>query len=479
MAMSKFTPVNLNIVHRNNWVMTMKKSFILMALLLLPFLLGTEAAWANGTMRISANQIGQTYAVEVGQNKSLIVDLPVSASEVIVSEPRIANAIVRTKRRAIIQGRLAGDTNVIFLDSKGNPIAILDVTVGQSGGGLETTLARLLPGSSIEATITNERVVLSGAARSDDDVQKAISIAKQFSGSDVVSVINVDGSQQVMLKVIVAEVQRETVKQLGIDLNASLNVGGVATSLLTNPGLGGVSNVVASNSGNIGFSFGNLSVDATVKALERRGALRTLAEPTLTALSGKSAEFLAGGEFPVPVGYKDGEITYEFKEFGVELNFTPTVHSNNSISLDVETKVSELNAEGGYTAGPVSIPATKERRAKTSVKLPTGATLALAGLIEEKTRQRFNEVPGLSKIPVLGALFRSRDFVRAETELLILVTPYLTGAGHMNDYTLPTDKMEFAGDAEAVFLGRMEKLYGVGDGPKGLDLKGGVGFVLD
>ncbi len=452
---------------------------LLSMLLLLSLFWASQPAHANATLRISANEIGKTYAVEVGQNKSLIVDLPVSAREVIVSEPAIANAIVRTKRRAIIQGRSAGDTNVIFLDVKGNPIAVLDVTVGQSGGGLETTLARLLPGSSIEATISNERVVLSGSALSDDDAQKAIAIAQQFSDNEVVSIINVSGAQQVMLKVIVAEVQRETVKQLGIDLNASLNVGGLATSLLTNPGLGGVSNVVAPNSSNIGFSFGNLSVDATVKALERRGALRTLAEPTLTALSGKSAEFLAGGEFPVPVGFNDGEITYEFKEFGVELNFTPVVHSNNVISLDVETKVSELNAEGGYTAGPVSIPATKERRAKTSVKLPTGSTLALAGLIEEKSRQRFNEVPGLGKIPILGALFRSRDFVRAETELLILVTPYLTTAGHMTDYTLPTDKMEFAGDAEAIFLGRMEKLYGVGDGPKGQSLKGGVGFVLD
>lgn len=469
--------LNLNVSAHTKKVLA--KGALLLTLLIMPQMLAPQFAMANATIRISANQIGQTYAVAVGQNKSLIVDLPVSAKEVIVSEPGIANAIVRTKRRAIIQGRAAGDTNVIFLDAKGNPIAILDVTVGQSGGGLETTLARLLPGSSIEATIANERVVLSGAARSDDDVQKAISIAKQFSGNEVVSVINVAGAQQVMLKVIVAEVQRETVKQLGIDLNASLNVGGVATSLLTNPGLGGVSNVVASNSGKLGFSFGNLSVDATVKALERRGALRTLAEPTLTALSGKSAEFLAGGEFPVPVAFKDGEITYEFKKFGVELNFTPVVHSNNVISLDVETKVSELNAEGGYTAGPVNIPATKERRAKTSVKLPTGSTLALAGLIEEKSRQRFNEVPGLGKIPVLGALFRSRDFVRAETELLILVTPYLTAPGHMNDYTLPTDKMEFAGDAEAIFLGRMEKLYGVGDGPKGQDLKGGVGFVLD
>ncbi len=456
------------------------KSLLLLTMLLAPQMLMSQAAMANATMRVSANQIGQTYAVEVGVNKSLIIDLPVSAKEVIVSEPRIANAIVRTQRRAIVQGRAAGDTNIIFLDVKGNPIAVLDVTVGaQSDGGLENTLARLLPGSSIQSTMAEDRVVLSGTARSDADVQNAIAIAKQFTNNEVVSVVQVSGAQQVMLKVIVAEVQRETVKQLGIDLNASLNVGGVTTSLLTSQGLGGVSNTVAPNSGKLGFSFGNLSVDATVKSLERRGALRTLAEPTLTAYSGKSAEFLAGGEFPIPVAFEDGKVTYEFKQFGVELKFTPTVHSNNDISMDVDTKVTEVNVEGGYTAGPVNIPATKERSAKTSVKLPTGSTLAIAGLIEEKTRQQFNEVPGISKIPILGALFRSRDFIRSETELLILVTPYLTAPGHVNDYTLPTDKLEFAGDAEAVFLGHMEKLYGVGNGPKGQSLKGGVGFVLD
>lgn len=458
----------------------LEKSFLILSITLMSHMFAPQTAMAAATMRVSANQIGQTYAVEVGINKSLIIDLPVSAKEVIVSAPNIANAIVRTQRRAIVQGRMAGDTNILFLDVKGNPIAVLDVTVGaQSDGGLENTLARLLPGSSIQSTMAEDRVVLSGTARSDADVKNAIAIAKQFTNNDVVSVVEVSGAQQVMLKVIVAEVQRETVKQLGIDLNATLNVGGVSTSLITNHGLGGVSNTVAPNSGKLGFNFGNLSVNATVKALERRGALRTLAEPTLTAYSGKSAEFLAGGEFPIPVGYEDGKVTYEFKKFGVELKFTPTVHSNNDISMDVDTKVTELNAEGGYTAGPVSIPATKERSAKTAVKLPTGSTLAIAGLIEEKTRQRLNELPGLGKVPILGALFRSRDYIRSETELLILVTPYLTAPSHMSDYTLPTDNMEFAGDAETVFLGHMEKLYGVGNGPQGQSLKGGVGFVLD
>ncbi|WP_299343540.1 type II and III secretion system protein family protein [uncultured Maritalea sp.] len=435
---------------------------------------------ASGQLRISHNQVGKEQRVEIGLNKSFVVELPVSAKEVIVSNPQVASAVVRTKRRAIIQGVGMGETNILFLDDRGTPIIVLDVTVQQSSKGLEGTIARLLPGSAIKVQTLNGKLVLSGTARSEDDMKKAVAIAGQFAEDNdtVASVISIDGAQQVMLKVTIAEVQRETVKQLGIDLSTTLSVGGLSTTLVTAPGLGGVSNVVAPNSVKSGFSLGNLSVEATVKALERRGAIRMLAEPVLTAISGAKAEFLAGGEFPVPTGYKDGEVTYTFKKFGVELAFTPTVHTGNDISMEVETNVSEINAEGGYTVGPVNIPATKERKASTSVRMRAGSTLAIAGLIEEKHRQRFNEVPGLGKIPILGTLFRSRDFIRAETELLVLVTPYLTEAGSAQDYTLPTDKFTMSDDAAAYFLGHMEEMYGVG-GEKNGSLQGSIGFVLD
>jgi pilus assembly protein CpaC len=435
---------------------------------------------AAGQLRISANQVGRQHNVEMDLNKSIIVDLPVNVKEMIVSNPNVVAGVMRTKTRAIIQSRALGEANILFVNAHGNPISVLDISVRRSSLGLQATISRLVPGSQIEVHSMDGKLVLSGTARSADDASKAVTIAGQFvSGPEnVASVIQVDGSQQVMLKVTVAEVQRETVKQLGIDLSTTLSVGGLSTTVVSAPGLGGVSNVVSQNSMKTGFSLGNLSVDATIRALERRGAVRTLAEPTLTALSGSKAEFLAGGEFPIPVAYKNGEITYEFKKFGVDLAFTPVVHTGGQISMEVETSVSELNAEGGYTAGPVNIPATKERKAKTSVKLHSGSTLAIAGLIEEKQRQRFNEVPGLGKIPILGTLFRSRDFIRAETELLILVTPYLTAPAHASDFNLPTDNMEFAGDAEAYFLGHMEKMYGVGGDKKG-DLQGSIGFVLD
>lgn len=455
----------------------------MMLMLLTLLALMPSAIAAPGYLRISQNQIGKEHRVEIGLNKSLVVELPASAKEVIVSNPGVVSAVVRTKRRAIIQGVSLGEANILFLNERGTPIAVLDVTVQQSSKGLQATIGRLLPGSNIDVQTLNGKLVLSGTARSADDVAKAVAIAGQFTENgeeSVANIIKVDGAQQVMLKVTVAEVQREIVKQLGIDLNTTLSVGGLSTTVVTAPGLGGVSNVVAPNSAKTGFSLGSLSVEATIRALERRGAIRMLAEPVLTAISGAEAEFLAGGEFPVPVGYDpvDGTIEYEFKKFGIELNFKPTVHTGNEISMDVETKVSEINAEGGYSAGPVNIPAIKQRNAKTSVRLRAGSTLAIAGLIEEDQRQRFNELPGLGKIPILGTLFRSRDFVRSESELLVLVTPYLAEEGHRQDYTLPTDNFTMSDDASTYFLGHMEKMYGVGDQKNG-NLQGSIGFVLD
>ncbi len=441
---------------------------------------GVQAAAAASAshVRVSAAEIGQTQFLEVGLNKSVIVDLPAHAQEVIVSQPNVASAIMRTQDRAILQGMSIGETNIFFLDANGNRIAVLEVSVVQDAAGLSATIERLVPGSSVQVESFGQRLVLSGTANSGDDVNKAIAIAEQFAGGDVVSVINVLGAQQVMLKVTVAEVQRETVKQLGIDLDASVSAGGLSTSLINSPGLGGASGVVATSNGKtLNIDVGALSIEATLNALERRGALRTLAEPTLTALSGEEAHFRAGGEFPVPVGVDNNQIIFEFKPFGIDLTFTPTVHSDNLISLMVDTSVSEPTTEGGFSAGGVTIPATKERNASTSVQLPSGGTLAIAGLIEDKLRQQFNQLPGIGSVPILGALFRSRDFIHSQTELLILVTPYLTEPGVAADYQLPTDDIVFAGDAEAVFLGHLEALYGVGEG--GGNYKGNVGFVLD
>lgn len=454
------------------WVLTMLLSLAVVLAFSQPV-----AATSMSSLRISS--VGGTQNIQLGLNKSVIVDLPREVSEVIVSQPTVAGAIMRTRKRAIIQGVALGETNVFFLDAAGRQIAVIEISIVNDAATLSAALRRIVPTSSIKVDTFGERIILSGSAQSTDDINKVMAIAAQFAGGEenVANVITISGAQQVMLKVTVAEVARETVKQLGIDLSASLSLGDLTTGLLSAPPLGGASGVISGSTMNAGFSAAGVSIDATLRALERRGALKTLAEPTLTALSGQEAEFLAGGEFPVPVGVDNGVITFEFKEFGIRLKFTPTVHSSGIIGLEVDTSVSEPTTEGGFNAGGITIPATRQREAKTSVQMQAGATLAIAGLIEDKVRQQFNSLPGIGDVPILGALFRSRDFVRSQTELLIMVTPYLAQPGGMAQ--LPTDNVNFSGDAEAIFLGHMEKLYGVGQGPGSGQYAGSIGFVLD
>lgn len=439
-------------------------------------------------LRVAKGGYGATQPVAIEINKSIIVDLPTNVGEVIVSQPEIALAVMRSKNRAIVQGVGAGDTNIFFLDTAGRTISVLDIEVFQPrsdvGSSLEASLRRILPGSAIRVESVTlgdiNRVVLSGSVGSQDDEQRAIEIATQFAGdpANVASVINVAGAQQVMLKVTVAEVNREVVKQLGINLSGSATLGAVTLGLQNNPALGGASNVVTTNGVNAGITTPGFSLTATLRALERKSALRTLAEPNLTAISGQEAEFVAGGEFPVPTEVaNDGTVTYSFKEFGVRLKFTPTVKSNGVIGLVVDTRVSEPTTEGGFSANGITIPATKDRQARTSVELAAGQTLAIAGLIQESVRQQINKLPGIGDVPILGALFRSRDFIRAQTELVVLVTPYLAFPGDAP--TLPTDGIVTASDAEAIFLGQMEKIYRVGPGGMRGSFDGSVGFVLD
>jgi len=451
------------------------RSAVLAALLALGSLLPLAPAQAGEVshIRISERSYGATQRLALGLNKSVIIDLPADVREVIVSQPSIAGAIMRSKRRAILQGAAVGGTNIFFLNEVGETIAVFDVSVGNDASNLASTIARIIPGSNIHVESFNERVVLSGTAQSQDDVQKAIAIAAQFAGdpAGVTSVINTNGAQQVMLKVTIAEVSRETVKQLGINLSANFN-GGLTTGFVSAPSSAAPGVVSAA------FGVGNLSIDATLKALEQRGAVRTLAEPTLTAISGQPAEFLAGGEVPTLAAIdEDGSRTYTYRNFGVELKFTPTVKSNGIVGLLVDTSVSELG-ESGFDTGSGVIPSFNERKAKTSVELPAGSTLSIAGIIQDKVRQQFNSVPLLGDIPILGALFRSRDFQRNQTELVIIVTPYLATVNAPVE--LPTDNFVVPSDAEAVFLGHLEQMYGVGGsgGMRG-SYQGSVGFVLD
>lgn len=429
---------------------------------------------------ISAAAYGATRKVEVELNKTTLIDLPAGAAEVIVSQPGVAAAIMRTRTRAIVQGISGGNTNIFFLDDQGRTIAVLDVKVieqpSQVGNALQSALARVIPGSRIqvESVILGDtnRVVLTGSVLSSDDRDRATAVAVQFAGSpeNVANILDVAGAQQVMLQVTVSEVKRDVAKQFGINLGAVFNVGTTNLLKFANTMIDGE----FPHGADAAFGQGGARVDAAIRALEDRGALRVLAQPTLTAISGEAATFLAGGELPYATYDRDdaGKLveTIIFKPYGVQLGFTPVVKSNGTISLRVETSVSEPKADRTIS----------KREAKTSVELPGGTTLAIGGLLEERSSQKVSQFPWLGDIPILGALFRSRDFQTEQTELVILVTPYLVGPSPANSIPVPTDRSTIASDAESIFLGRMENLYGVGrSGEMRGGFSGSVGFVLD
>ncbi len=429
-------------------------------------------------LRIPHKAMGATQNVALEVNKSVLVDLPTNAGEVIASQPSVATVVMRSKTRAIVQGVSGGDTNIFFLDPAGNNIAVLDIKVYQPrsdvGNALETALKRNLPGSrlSVESVTLGEdtnRVVLTGTALSQDDLDKATQMAIQFAGSpdNVANIASVSGQQQVMLKVTVAEVDRSVVKQFGMDL--TISSGGLITGLINSPGdaLGGASGI-SLGQGTITASatIGGTTIDATLRALARRNALRTLAEPTLTAISGQQAEFLAGGQRAIVTKGDTGQATTTYKDYGVKLGFTPTVKSNGRIGLAVSTEVST----------PVGASDFNVRSARTTVEIPAGYTLAIGGLIQDEMRHQISQMPGLGDIPIIGALFRSRDFIHSQTELVIFVTPVMAELGRP---AAPTDNYAIAGDAEAIFLGHLEKMYGVGNGGMRGSYSGSVGFVLD
>src|SRR6202171_2715419 len=376
----------------------------------------------------------------LGIGKSVVIDLPRDIKDVLVADPKIANAVVRSAQRAYIIGAAVGQTNIVFFDSAGQQIAAYDIAVKRDLNGVRAALRQSLPNSDIQIEGLGDGVILSGSAASPIEAQQAGELAARLVGGPekVVNSIAVRGRDQVMLKVTVAEVARSVIKQMGIDLSASLNYG---TSVVkfnnTNPFTAYGRALVANNATTASFGA-TPSVTATLRAMESAGVIRTLAEPNLTAISGESATFIAGGEFPVPAGYSCDPVTHvcttqiSFKKFGISLNFTPVVMTEGRISLRVMTEVSELSSDNAITlnqsGNSLTVPSIRTRRAETTLEIPSGGSMAMAGLIQEQTKQAINGLPGLDQLPVLGQLFRSQDFVNSQTELMVLVTPYVVRA---------------------------------------------------
>ncbi|VAW10860.1 Type II/IV secretion system secretin RcpA/CpaC, associated with Flp pilus assembly [hydrothermal vent metagenome] len=444
------------------------------------------------TVNVAGSKKAAVRRITIGLNKSVIVRLPRPTRDVLVSNPEIVDAVVRTPETTFLIARAIGETNVFYFDASGRQILTLEINVARDVTDLSNMIRKLIPSSRIKIEALGDNIILTGSARNTIDADRAGEIATKFlndvTGTKVVNMIAAEGKDQVLLKVTIAEMQRTLLKQLGVDLAAAVNIASTVVNLtsvnpftiagqaLSTSNLTAAGNWTAGNGGN---------VNAVLRALERNGLLRTLAEPNLTSVSGETANFLAGGEFPVPVGINSsGQVTIEFKPYGVGLAFTPVVLDEGRISLKVSTEVSELTTEGAFTLGAgtqngITIPALKVRRANTTVELPSGGSLVLAGLMHESSKQDLNGFPGLKTLPVLGSLFRSRDFQKNETELVVIATPYVVNPTSRAALARPDEGFMQPSDKEVTFLGRLNAVYGMrtGQQPQG-QYHGDFGFIV-
>jgi pilus assembly protein CpaC len=462
------------------------------ALILTPAMTPVLASDYRAAAPVVADGQMNARFLALGIGKSIVIDLPREIKDVLVADPKIANAVVRSAQRAYIIGAAIGQTNIVFFDAAGQQIAAYDIAVKRDLNGVRAAIKQALPNADIQIEGVGDGVMLSGWAATPIEAQQAGDLAGRLAGGPekVVNSIVVRGRDQVMLKVTVAEVARSIIKQLGIDLNGSLSYGNSAVTFNnTNPFTANGQPLVSGN--NITTSFGSTpSVQATIRAMESAGVVRTLAEPNLTAISGESATFIAGGEFPIPTGVTCQSAagggtgpcspSVAFKKFGISLNFTPIVLTEGRISLRVMTEVSEVSNDNSITISGLTVPSIKTRRAETTLEIPSGGSMAMAGLIQDQTKQAINGLPGLSQLPVLGALFRSRDFVNNQTELMVLVTPYVVRAVAQKDLSRPDDGFANASDPQADLLGSINRIYGVpGRVEPAQNYRGTYGFITD
>jgi pilus assembly protein CpaC len=441
--------------------------------------------------------------LQMGVGKSVIVDLPDEAAEIYVGDPRIANAVVRTARRIYVSALANGQTTIFALAGDGKKIAVIEVSVGRDVGALTRLLEAALPGNDIHVRTVADSIILTGSVPSAGDAQKAMDIASGFvtdsagsfsigssgisasggSSGKVINSLTIRGLDQVSLRVTVAEIRREISKQLGVNMSGT---GTNGSFNLENPFA--INGALSPNTeGVLNWIRGGSTFTATLQAFERQGVAHTLAEPTVTAVSGESAKFMAGGTIPIANGEStsNGVTTISFiqQPYGVTLNFTPVVLSQGRIQLRIATEVTDIDystqitINGGNNAN-ISVPGFRTRNNVTTVELPSGGSIVTAGLISTQTQQAINGVPALMNLPILGALFRSRDYQRNETELMVVVTPYIVHTLDPSQIVRPDQNFEDASDPQAWFLGRVNRLYSTSGALQPLPgYAGKIGFI--
>jgi pilus assembly protein CpaC len=442
----------------------------------------------------SATELPYSRTLQLGIGRAMIIELPVDAQDIIITEPKTIDATVTTQRRILVSAKAAGISNLFVMGRDGRRLVVLDITVKKDMTELSRLLAELLPSSKIKLSASGEGIVMSGSAATPADASRAAEVVAQHlgGGGKVVNLLTTGAKEQVMLKVTVAELQRDAVRRLGVNLPEALLKAGnvtfakvmannfpVSATIATAAGFNGAGTIptVATGTALQGSVTGSSgSVSAILESFERSGLSRTLAEPTLLAVSGESAKFHAGGEFPIPVATENNTIAVSWKQFGVNIAFTPFVLSEGRISLKVAAEVSELSTQGAVTTPVLSIPAVQTRKAETVVEMPSGSALAMAGLLSEQTRQNADGIPELKNMPVLGALFRSKDYRNNQSELVIMVTPYIVRPTDPNQLSRPDEGFLMPSPLRGLLLGHLNRVYS--ELPRDA-LKGEYGYIVE
>ena len=448
------------------------------------------AGSGSTTVRVDLAAGGASQDLSLPRGKSAIIELPVDVRDILITNPAVADAVLRTPRRIYVLGLTSGQTDAILFDASGRRILSLNIRVDADAGALAATINRVLPGARVKVESLGDSVILTGMVQNPIDADRAGQIALRYVAKpeQVLNMLSVAGKDQVMLKVRIVEVQRSVIKQLGVNLNAVLEQG--SGSITVGQSANFSVNGALPGGATIGGSYLEAldSLTGSIRAFERVGLVRTLAEPNLTAVSGESARFLAGGEYPVPVNQDNssGSVTVEYKPFGVGLAFTPVVLSGGRIALKISTEISELTTQGAFTLSGgstgtnLTIPALTVRRAETSVELPSGGSMMIAGLIQQQTRENIDALPGAGAIPVLGSLFRSRDYLSGDTEMVVLVTAYLVDPNNPGAFQTPADGLRFANDAETILFGKLNKTVQAPPGANaGRTWQGPIGYVIE
>ncbi len=426
--------------------------------------------------------------ISVAVNRAIVIESELPFAEISVANPGIADIATLSDKTLYVLGKTPGRTTLTLLGQDGQLITNVDVQVSPDVAEFKERLAEILPGEQIEVRTANDGIVLSGRVSGARKVARAMELAERYAPGRVTNLMMVGGTQQVMLKVRFAEMQRSVSKNLQSGVGISDLLGGGVTGVTAVGGgeeLTGTigTNVVTADAvagGNLGISFGvgGIAMDILIQALETKGMVRTLAEPNLVAISGQEAEFLAGGEYPIPLVDADGNVTIEYKPFGVQLTFKPTVIDGDLINLELGTSVSALDTTTSVTGGGIDVSAFSVRRAKTTVEMRDGQSFAIAGLLQDDFNDSVGQVPWLGDVPILGALFRSTEFIRRQSELVIIVTPHLVTPTDGEALALPTDRVQIPSERELFENGTVEGTAAIREVAQ-QNFQGSYGYVME